>query len=140
MASIHKLIVHQMNVKTTFSNGDLDEEIYLDQPEGFVVQGQESKVCKLRKSLYDLKQAPKQWHEKFDNTLISNGFVVNESDWCVYNKFSGDSGVTICLYVDDMLILETDIDVIKSTKNILSSNFDMKDLGEADVILGIKKS
>ena len=80
MASIHKLIVHQMNVKTTFLNGDLDEEIYLDQPEGFVVQGQESKVCKHRKSLYDLKQAPKQWHEKFDNTLISNGFVVNESD------------------------------------------------------------
>ena len=58
MASIHKLIVHQMNVKTAFLNGDLDEEIYLDQPEGFVVQGQESKVCKLRKSLYDLKQAP----------------------------------------------------------------------------------
>ena len=58
----------------------------------------------------------------------------------MYNKFSGDSGVTICLYVDGMLILETDIDVIKSTKNILSSNFDMKDLGEADVILGIKKS
>ena len=69
MASIHKLIVHQMNVKTAFLNGDLDEEIYLDQPEGFVVQGQESKVCKLRKSLYGLKQAPKQWHEKFDNTF-----------------------------------------------------------------------
>ena len=69
-----------MDVKTTFLNGDLDEEIYLDQLQGFVVQGQESKVCKLRKSLYDLKQAPKQWHEKFDNTLISNGFVVNESD------------------------------------------------------------
>ena len=140
MASIHKLIVHQMNVKTTFLNGDLDEEIYLDQPESFVVQGQESKVCKLRKSLYGLKQAPKNWHEKFDNTLISNGFVVNEFDRRVYNKFSGDSGVTICLYVDDMLILETDMDVIKSTKNILSSNFDMKDLREADVILGIKKS
>ena len=65
---------------------------------------------------------------------------MNESDRCVYNKFFSDSGVTICLYVDDMLILETDMDVIKSTKNILSSNFDMKDLREADVILGIKKS
>ena len=110
----------------------------MDQPGGFVVQGQESKVCKLRKSLYGLKQAPKQWHEKIDNTLISNGFVVNESDRCVYNKFSGDSGVIICLYVDDMLILGTDMDVVKSTKDLLSSNFDMKDLGEADVILGIK--
>ena len=58
IASIHKLVVYQMDVKTTFLNGDLDEEIYLDQLQGFVVQGQESKVCKLRKSLYDLKQAP----------------------------------------------------------------------------------
>ena len=138
MALIHKLIVHQMDVKIAFLNGNLDEEIYMDQPEGFVVQGQESKVCKLRKSLYGLKQTPKQWHEKFDNTLISNGFVVNESDRCVYNKFFGDSGVIICLYVDDMLILGTDMDVVKSTKDLLSSNFDVKELGEADVILRIK--
>ena len=55
MASIHKLIVHQMDVKTAFLNDDLDEEIYMDQPEGFMIQGQESKVCKLRKSLYGLK-------------------------------------------------------------------------------------
>ena len=138
MASIHKLIVHQMDVKTAFLNGDLDEESYMDQLEGFIVQGQESKICKLRKSLYGLKQAPKHWHEKFYNTLISNEFVVNESDRCVYKKFSSDSGVIICLYVDDMLILGTDMDVVKSTKDLLSSNFDMKDLGEADVILGIK--
>ena len=63
---------------------------------------------------------------------------MTKSDRCVYNKFSGDSGVIICLYVDDMLILGTDMDVGKSTKDLLSSNFDMKDLGEADVILGIK--
>ena len=63
---------------------------------------------------------------------------MNESDRCVYNKFPGDSGVIICPYVDDMLILGTDMDVGKSTKDLLSSNFDMKDLGEADVILGIK--
>ena len=138
MALIHKLIVHQMDVKTAFLNGDLDEEIYMDQPEGFVVQGQESKVCKLRKSLYGLKQAPKQWHEKFDNTLTSNGFVVNESDRCVYSKFSYDSGVIICLYVDDMLILGVDMNVVKNTKDLLSLNFDMKDLGEVDVVLGIK--
>ena len=120
MTSIYKLIVHQMDVKTAFLNGDLDEEIHMDQLEGFVVRGQERKVCKLRKSLYGLKQAPKQWHENFDNTLISNGFVVNESNRCVYNKFSGD------------------MDVVKSTKDLLSSNFDMKDLGKTDVMLEIK--
>ena len=63
---------------------------------------------------------------------------MNEFDRCVYNKFSGDSGVIICLYVDDMLILGTDMDVVKSTKDLLSLNFDMKDLGKIDVILGIK--
>jgi len=65
------LLVHQMDVKTTFLNGELDEKIYMDQPDGFVVKGQESKVCRLLKSLYGLKQAPKQWHEKFDRTLAS---------------------------------------------------------------------
>src|SRR3954466_5224653 len=71
--AIYNLIVHQMDVKTVFLNGDLEEEIYMEQPEGFVIHGQENKVCKLDKSLYGLKQAPKQWHEKFDNLMISNG-------------------------------------------------------------------
>ena len=59
LASIHNLVIHQMDVKTAFLNGDLDEEIYTEQPEGFIVKGQEHKVCKLVKSLYGLKQAPK---------------------------------------------------------------------------------
>jgi hypothetical protein len=67
-----------MDVKTSFLNGELDEEIYMEQPNGFVVDGQEGKVCKLLKSLYGLKQAPKQWHEKFERTLTAEGFVVNE--------------------------------------------------------------
>ncbi|KAA0037118.1 putative glutathione S-transferase [Cucumis melo var. makuwa] len=75
-----------MDVKTAFLNGDSEEEIYMEQPEGFIVHGQESKVCKLDKSLYGLKQAPKQWHEKFDNLLMSKGFKVNESDKCIYYK------------------------------------------------------
>ena len=104
-----------MDVKTAFLNGDLDEEIYMNQPEGFIVLGQEQKVCKLIKSLYGLKQAPKQWHEKFNNTLVSNGFVVNEFDSCVYSKFNGNSGVIICLYVDDKLIFGTDEQVINCT-------------------------
>ena len=95
-------------------------------------------MCKLRKSLYGLKQAPKQWHEKFYDTLISNEFFVNEYDRCVHNKFSVDSDVIIFLCVDDILILGTDMDVVKSTKDLVSSNFDMKDLGGVDVILGIK--
>ena len=64
LAAIHSLVIHQMAVKTAILNGDLDEEVYMKQPEGFVVPGQEHKVCKLLKSLYGLKQAPKQWNEK----------------------------------------------------------------------------
>ncbi|WVZ50235.1 hypothetical protein U9M48_001509, partial [Paspalum notatum var. saurae] len=84
LAVSYGLIIHQMDVKTAFLNGELEEEIYMEQPDGFVVKGQESKVCKLLKSLFGLKQAPKQWHEKFDTTLTSAGFAVNEADSCVY--------------------------------------------------------
>nr|GFB44544.1 zinc finger, CCHC-type [Tanacetum cinerariifolium] len=65
-------VIHQIDVKTAFLNGDLDEEIYIKQPEGFVKHGHERKVCKLKKSLYGLKQAPKQWHQKFDDVVLSN--------------------------------------------------------------------
>jgi hypothetical protein len=138
LAASHGLLVHQMDVKTTFLNGELDEEIYMEQPVGFVANGQEGMVCKLLKSLYGLKQAPKQWHEKFDRTLTSVGFVVNEVDKCVYYQYGGGEGVILCLYVDDILILGMSLDVIKETKDFLSNNFEMKDLGEADVILNIK--
>ena len=78
IVALRNLEVHQMDVKTTFLNGDLEEKIYMEQPEGFIVLGQEKKVCKLVKSLYGLKQVPKQWHEKFDNTMITNVFRINE--------------------------------------------------------------
>jgi hypothetical protein len=138
LVASYGLLVHQMDVKTAFLNAELDEEIYMEQPDGFVVKGQESKVCKLLKSLYGLKQAPKQWHEKFDTTLTSAGFAINEVDRCVYYRCGGGEGVILCLYVDDILIFGTNIDVINEVKYFLSKSFDMKDLGEADVIINIK--
>ncbi|KAL6317021.1 hypothetical protein AAG906_026764 [Vitis piasezkii] len=128
LASIHNLFVHQMDVKTAFLNGDLNEEVYMEQPE----------VCKLVKSLYGLKQAPKQWHEKFDHVILSNGFRHNNADKCLYSKTCDDYMVIVCLYVDDMLILSDDMRGIIETKRFLSSTFKMKDLGEVDTILGIK--
>lgn len=125
-----------MDVKTAFLNGDLDEEIYMVQPEGYVTLGQENKVCKLKRSLYGLKQAPKQWYEKFDHVLVSNGYIVNASNSCVYSKSFGSGYVIIYLYVDDMLILGTTVNIVNDTKNFLSSKFEMKDIGEGDVILG----
>lgn len=127
-----------MDVKTAFLNGDLEEEIYMEQPEGFVAPGQENKVCKLVKSLYGLKQAPKQWHQKFDQAMLGSGFKINECDKCVYTKDTTHGYVILCLYVDDMLIIGSDDKIIKSTKDMLKSKFDMKDMGLADVILGVK--
>jgi hypothetical protein len=89
LVASYGLLVHQMDIKTTFLNGELDEEIYMEQPDGFVVKGQESKVCTLLNSLYGLKQAPKQWHEKLDTTLTSAGFAINEADKCVYYRCGG---------------------------------------------------
>jgi len=105
IAAINKLDIHQINVKTTFLNGELEKVIYMEQLDGFVVNGQENKVCKLIKSLYGLKQAPKQWHEKFDKVMLSNEFKINEVDKCVYVKNTDKSYVIVCIYVDDMLVL-----------------------------------
>nr|ABA95860.1 retrotransposon protein, putative, Ty1-copia subclass [Oryza sativa Japonica Group] len=138
LAASYGLLVHQMGVKTAFLNGELEEEIYMDQPDGYVLEGQEGMVCKLLKSLYGLKQAPKQWHEKFDTTLTSAGFVVNEADKCVYYRYGEGEGVILCLYVDDILIFGTSLNVIEEVKDFLSKSFEIKDLGEADVILNIK--
>ncbi|GKD18677.1 zinc finger, CCHC-type containing protein, partial [Tanacetum coccineum] len=139
LAAIHNLVIHQIDLKTSFLNGDLDEEVYMKQPEGFVMPGNEHKVCKLVKSLYGLKQAPKQCHQKFDEVILSSGFHLNQSEKCVYSKFDdSDKGVIICLYVDDMLIFGTNQNQVDKTKKFLSSRFLMKDIGEADVILGFK--
>jgi hypothetical protein len=127
-----------MDIKIAFLNEELEEEIYMTQTNRFVVKGQEDKVCMLLKSLYGLKQAPKQWHEKFDVALISIGFNVNEADQCVYYHHGGGQGVILCLYVDDILIFGTSLDMINEVKTFLCQSFDMKKLGEADVILNIK--
>nr|GEW65696.1 zinc finger, CCHC-type [Tanacetum cinerariifolium] len=128
----------------SYFQGEVKKEMDLvemnsHQPKGFVMLGIEHKVCKLVKSLYGLKQAPKQWHQKFDEVVLSSGFLLNQSDKCVYSKFDNSGkGVIICLYVDDMLSFGTDQNQVDKTKKFLSSRFSMKDMREADVILGIK--
>ena len=97
LAASHGLLVHKMDVKTTFLNGELNEEIYMEQPDGFVLKGQERKVCKLKKSLYGLKQSSKLWHEKFEKTLTYVDFVANEADKCAYYRHGRGEGVFLCL-------------------------------------------
>ena len=90
------------------------------------------------KSLYGLKQASKQWHEKFDSVILSHGCNHNGADRYLYSKFTKDYGIIVCLYVDDMLIIGTNLQGINDIKRYLTSQFKMKDLGEVDTILGIK--
>ena len=97
-----------------------------------------AKVCRLVKSLYGLKQEPKQWHRKFDHVLISNGFSINDANKCTYSKVENNSCIIIYLYFEDMLIFGTNLQVVIETNSFLRSKFDRKDLGEAKMILGIK--
>jgi len=110
----------------------------MEQPESFVLLGNKKKVCKLVKSLYGLKQVTKQWHEKFDGTILANGFTHTNANKCIHSKFIEGYGVIICLYVDDLLNFGTNLEGIQETKNCLASQFKMKDMDEVDTILGIK--
>jgi hypothetical protein len=132
------LELHQMDMKTAFLNGELDEEIFMDQPIGFVVKGQERKVCRLNRSLYELKQSSRQWYKQFHQEVISNGFLMIEEDHCVYVKRSEGSFIILSLYVDDILLAGNNKEFIKTIKEWLSSTFDMKDMGEASFVLGVK--
>ena len=126
------LELEQMDVKTTFLHGDLDEEIYMEQPDGFKVPKKEYLVCKLKKSLYGLKQAPRQWYKKFDSFMMNHEYKRNVADHCVYlKKFPDGKFVILLLYVDDMLIVGQDAMMINNLKKDLSKFFDMKDLGQA---------
>ncbi|KAL6327918.1 hypothetical protein AAG906_027329 [Vitis piasezkii] len=132
------LELHQMDVKIAFLNGDLDEDVYMEQPTGFVEVGKEDLVCKLNKSIYGLKQASRQWYLKFDRIITQNGFKENIVDRCIYLRVSGSSYIFLVLYVDDILLASNDSDLLIETKHMLSTYFDMKDLGEASYVLGIK--
>ena len=131
----------QLDVKTAFLHCDLEEEIYMLQPEGFEVKGKENLVCKLKKSLYGLKQAPRQWYKKFDSFMMSHGYTRTTPDHCVFTrKYSDDDFIILLLYVDDMLIIGHDPSKIDKLKRELSKSFAMKDLGPAKQILGMKIS
>ena len=137
--ALFDLELEQLDVKTAFLHGELEEEIYMRQPEGFVVPGKEQLVCRLKKSLYGLKQAPRQWYKRFDTFMIAQGYTRSRYDNCVYfRQYSDGSFIYLLLYVDDMLIASKDKSLISKLKSQLSEEFEMKDLGAAKKILGME--
>ncbi|KAK8600824.1 hypothetical protein V6N12_050672 [Hibiscus sabdariffa] len=138
VAAFHDYEIWQMDVKTAFLNGKLEEDVYMTQPEGFVTPEDARKVCKLQRSIYGLKQASRSWNLRFNEAIQEFGFIRNEDEPCVYKKFSGSIVSFLVLYIDDILIIGNDIPTLQSIKTWLSSCFSMKDLGEATYILGVK--
>nr|GFD19338.1 putative retrotransposon protein [Tanacetum cinerariifolium] len=115
-----------MDVKTAFLNGRLDEDIYMEQPEGYVDPKYPNYVCKLQRSIYGLKQASCQWNKRFDEDIKNFGFIQNRDESHVYRKASGSDVVFLILYVDDVLIMGNNIPRLKEVKDYLGKYFSMK--------------
>ena len=116
----YDLELHQMDVKMAFLNEDLEENIYMAQPKGFVIEGKERMGCRLKKSIYGLKQASRQWYLKFDQQIKNFGFKENVEDNCVYTKFKNGKYIFLVLYVNDILLASSDVGLLLETKKFLS--------------------
>ena len=130
--------LHQMDVKNAFLQGDLQEEVYMDQPPGYEDESHPDYVCKLRKALYGLKQAPRAWHQKITEFLVAIGFCMSEADHSLYVRKSDASFVFIIIYVDDLIIGGDSLAETLQVKMLLEQEFDMKDLGDLHYFLGIE--
>ena len=137
----HNYEIHQMDVKSAFLNGELDEEIFMKQPEGYIDKNQPEKVCRLNSSLYGLKQSARCWNLVIDSYLKSKNFVQNSADPCIYYKSEVVDGkeivVLIAVYVDDSILCSNQLSVLNAEKKDLSERFEMDDRGEIHYILGM---
>ena len=136
LAVQNKMFLHQMDVTSAFLNGDLEEEVYIKQPEGFVKKGQEHLVCRLKRSLYGLKQAPRCWNMTLDSLLKQIGFRQTKSDPCLYVSLEGELCI-IAVYVDDILIATKDEKRLENIKVEIAAQFEVKDLGDLQYLLGV---
>ena len=136
-AAENKLQIHQMDVVSAFLNGELKEEIYMRQPPGYELKGKEELVCKLRKSIYGLKQSPRCWNEKLCNHLKSLGFKESGADSCVFIQSGGKGMKIIAVYVDDLILIAKTLAEVEQMKEGLSETFKMKDMGQLRYCLGI---
>ena len=133
LAAQNNLKLHQMDVTTTFLNGELKEVVYMKQPDGYIKKGKERLVCKLKRSIYGLKQSPCCWNSTLDSQLKAMGFMQTTSDPCLYVSTEGEPFI-IAVYVDDILLAGK---LDKRIAEVLSSRFNVKDMGELQYFLGV---
>lgn len=128
-----------MDVKSAFLNGLLEEEVFIDQPVGYVVEGHEDKVLKLKKALYGLKQAPRAWYTRIDSYFQENSFLKCSSEPTLYIKStSNGSMLIVCLYVDDLIFTDNDPSMSAEFREAMCSNFEMTDMGLMSYFLGLE--
>ena len=127
--------IHQMDVSNAFLYGTLDEDIYMEQPTGF--EDGTHRVCKLKKALYGLKQSPRMWNHKLDKVLEEMGFRTSALDPALYHLVDEKFELHMLVFVDDLLMCSSDMEVLKKVKKVLCSNFVMKDLGDVSYYLGL---
>jgi hypothetical protein len=137
LAATKEWEVHHMDVKSAFLNGELIEEVFVQQPPGFVVAGQEHKVLKLRKALYGLQQAPRAWNTKLDESLVSLSFTKCATEHALYTR-EKKSTLIVGVYVDDLIITGAKLQDIKEFKREMTALFKMSDLGLLSYYLGIE--
>ena len=130
--------LHHLDVKTAFLNGEIKEDIYITQPEGFEVKGKEDHILKLQKALYGLKQAPRAWNSELTEVLLKKGFVRSKCDYGVHYIAEMQERIIVGVYVDDMIIIGSNSHKIVEFKEGMKHVFEMTDLGIISFYLGIE--
>jgi len=139
LAAQKKWRIYQMNVKSTFLNGILKEEVYVEQPMGYVVKGQEDKVLKLKKALYGLKQAPRAWNSRIDKYFQENGFAKCPHEYALYAKVRENGDILlVCIYVDDLIFTGSNSSMFGEFKKAMTREFEMTDIGLMSYYLDIE--
>lgn len=138
LAAQLELQVFQLDVKSAFLNEELEEEVFVEQPQGFCVEREENKVCRLKKALYGLKQAPRAWNSKIDGYFLQDGFRRSPNEPSLYVKKENHDILIVCIYVDDLIYMGTNMQMVKNFKQRMMEEFEMTDLGIMKYFLGIQ--
>lgn len=138
LAAQNEWDVHQMDVKSAFLNGTLEENVYIDQPTGYVKKGEEYKVCHLKKALYGLRQAPRAWYSRIEKYFLENGFKKCPFEHTLFVKEATKKILIICLYVDDLVFTGNLEEMVREFKESMKTEFEMTDMGLLHYFLGIE--